>query len=541
MADLGVRQGIVFSLLIGFTALPVYAKTFYIPHFADGAGFSMLLSVNNPGRSAATGTVTAYDLTGTPQVLPFNTGSASQVPLTLAPNSTQVLTTNGSSIPARAGYLVVDADQDAVTAVAIFRGAGFEASVLPTTPGKKFAVFVERSAALDTGISIVKLAETTTVNLTVYDTAGAVTASRPYAFSGRKDAKFFGELFAGLPANFQGLLLMEASAEIAPIGLRFGGGVLSTVPVAGLDQPGPAILVLSPASGAQGQTIGNFTVFGANFQASSTLSFSGSGITVNSYSSRTATRIVASITIAGNAATGPRDATVTNPDSGQSTSAGGFSVTALQLPAIVVSPASLDFPGVGLSQSMELPLSVQNTGPGLLTVTGITVSTRTFTITSPATPFNVPSGNIQIVVVRFTPTGPGVEGGTLTVASNDPSQPAVQVLLSGTGQSTGSSPAISSVTVARDASQNGLIHVVSLSDLDADIVRIHFDWYSLGSIVASDFSFSTTNFNLSGRTSGTLTLGIRFPSSVPVASLTRVDVQAIDSKGNRSSVFIRTF
>lgn len=44
-------------------------------------------------------------------------------------------------------------------------------------------------------------------------------------------------------------------------------------------------------------------------------------------------------------------------------------------------------------------------------------------------------------------------------------------------------------------------------------------------IVASDFFFSPTDVNLSGRTSATLTLGVRFPSSLPITSLTRVDVQ----------------
>lgn len=79
--------------------------------------------------------------------------------------------------------------------------------------------------------------------------------------------------------------------------------------------PGPAISSIAPASGAAGQTIANFTVNGSNFQAASLISFSGTGILVNSYSSRTQNQIVASITIAANTTPGTLTVFVTNPDS----------------------------------------------------------------------------------------------------------------------------------------------------------------------------------------------------------------------------------
>lgn len=90
--------------------------------------------------------------------------------------------------------------------------------------------------------------------------------------------------------------------------------------------PPPSISSVSPSSGYQGQTITNFTVNGSHFQATSTVSFSGTGITVNSYSTRTATQIVASITIALDAPTGARDVFVTNPDGQQAARGAGFTV-----------------------------------------------------------------------------------------------------------------------------------------------------------------------------------------------------------------------
>ncbi len=89
----------------------------------------------------------------------------------------------------------------------------------------------------------------------------------------------------------------------------------STPSLLGTTNP-PSTTSISPASGSQGQTITNFTVAGTNFDLNATLSSSGSGITVNSYTSRTATQIIASITIGSTVPPGTYDVVVTNP-SGQ--------------------------------------------------------------------------------------------------------------------------------------------------------------------------------------------------------------------------------
>ena len=87
-----------------------------------------------------------------------------------------------------------------------------------------------------------------------------------------------------------------------------------TVTVSPGTQSAPSISSVSPISAGQGQTVSSFIVNGSNFQPASTLSFSGTGISVNSYSLRTQSQIAASITVAASAATGPRTVLVTNPD-----------------------------------------------------------------------------------------------------------------------------------------------------------------------------------------------------------------------------------
>jgi hypothetical protein len=98
----------------------------------------------------------------------------------------------------------------------------------------------------------------------------------------------------------------------------------------GGDFSGPDPSSISPSSGTQGDTL-NVTVTGTDFDlnAGGTLSFSGTGITVNSYSVQDATTITANITVASNAPLGAQDVIVTNASDGQTgTLSGAFMVTA---------------------------------------------------------------------------------------------------------------------------------------------------------------------------------------------------------------------
>jgi hypothetical protein len=65
---------------------------------------------------------------------------------------------------------------------------------------------------------------------------------------------------------------------------------------------------------------------GSNFDPGSTLSFSGTGITVTGYISRTTTKLIARLTIDFTAPIGAHDVIITNPDSSKGSLNGGFTV-----------------------------------------------------------------------------------------------------------------------------------------------------------------------------------------------------------------------
>ncbi|MDD1729269.1 MAG: IPT/TIG domain-containing protein [Methanospirillum sp.] len=78
-------------------------------------------------------------------------------------------------------------------------------------------------------------------------------------------------------------------------------------------QRGPAITSCTPASGDQSGNV-TITITGTNFEANmSTVSVSGTGISVGPYSTRTGTLITCLFSISSHAATGQRIVTVTNP------------------------------------------------------------------------------------------------------------------------------------------------------------------------------------------------------------------------------------
>ena len=214
----------------------IYGKTLYFPHYGDGEGLRMIFVVSNYSDAVATGTLSVYDTSGDLAPLSFENGAASVVDLTLPPDSSKVLRTQGTSDPLRTGFVRVDLDQEEVSGVAIFQFAsGVEASVLPSQLGTRFALFVERSSGLDTGIAIYR--ETPNpINLKLYDTDGNLVDERTFDFPGSQAARFVTQLFPDLASVLQGSLLVESDGPFALLGLRFGGTILSTIPVVPLTQ-----------------------------------------------------------------------------------------------------------------------------------------------------------------------------------------------------------------------------------------------------------------------------------------------------------------
>ncbi len=207
------------------------ARELLFPHYGDGGGLSMVFSISNLAGGPAQGWLRFFDSQGNPQTLPLTTGEASVVPLQMAPHSTLLVATEGSSNPPRSGYAVLELDQASVSAVAFFGFAsGGEAAIFPAEQGEEFQLFVEVVGSVNTGVAAVHdSAEPLEARL--YDQAGQLVGETEVPFTGRHSAKLLSDLFPALPRPFRGLLELESEEPFAVTALRFGPGLLTSLPL----------------------------------------------------------------------------------------------------------------------------------------------------------------------------------------------------------------------------------------------------------------------------------------------------------------------
>jgi hypothetical protein len=101
-------------------------------------------------------------------------------------------------------------------------------------------------------------------------------------------------------------------------------------------------------------------------------------------------------------------------------------------PNIGVNPTSVNFGSAETGTTVDRTLTISNTGTSALDVSSLASSDAAFTVIGPGTPFTVAAGGSTPVTLRFTAGAIGAASGTLTIESNDPDEPAIQVQLSGT-------------------------------------------------------------------------------------------------------------
>src|SRR3972149_11222092 len=97
-------------------------------------------------------------------------------------------------------------------------------------------------------------------------------------------------------------------------------------------------------------------------------------------------------------------------------------------------PGSITFPDACDSSTSVTTLNVCNTGNGNLEVNSITSDDPQFTITTPSSgyPVIISPDFCFPFQINFTPTSTGPQSATLTISSNDPANPSVDVAASGT-------------------------------------------------------------------------------------------------------------
>jgi hypothetical protein len=110
------------------------------------------------------------------------------------------------------------------------------------------------------------------------------------------------------------------------------------------------------------------------------------------------------------------------------------SVVLGNVPVLTV-PGSVQLPDTCVGATSTATMNVCNTGKANLEVTSITDNSTQFAVTTPSSgyPVTISPDFCFPFQVTFSPTSAGLKTATITVNSNDPLNPAVQVQASGTG------------------------------------------------------------------------------------------------------------
>jgi len=132
-------------------------------------------------------------------------------------------------------------------------------------------------------------------------------------------------------------------------------------------------------------------------------------------------------------------------------------------PDALVSPTSLAFGDVYLSQNAVLAAGVANAGCATLQVTGLSIDNPAFTA-DVAAPFSVAPGATAAINVTFAPDASGLATGVLTLTTNDAAHPTLTVTLSGTGLDPAGivvTPSQITETVPPGQQRTATIHIVN--------------------------------------------------------------------------------
>ncbi len=221
------------------------AGPLYFPDYVDGAGWSVQLALGNlDSNQSAQVEVEVYDQQGQQVRGLVDLGTRFDLP----PQGSRVLRSAGGT-RVRRGWIEVEADSGSVRGLLVYRHAetGIEVSVAPIEPRDQFALFVEESSEIGTGLALFKPETAPEIELRIRNEAGRDPVGQVLTFGNFQQQaltlpEWFQEVDTTFLKDFRGMLFVRSKdgSSFAPLGLRFGKrqGSLSAVPVIPIEDDG---------------------------------------------------------------------------------------------------------------------------------------------------------------------------------------------------------------------------------------------------------------------------------------------------------------
>jgi len=287
---------IITTLPVTNVLSPGVSGAVYLPHFADGGGWTTQIILVNPTDSTITGSAQFFgqggvNAAGVPVAITANGETATTFPFSIPRQSSFKLVTAGLAASTSAGSVRITPTGGAAAPSSLvvfsYKPAGItltEAGA-PGIQGNAFRMYVEETAtggvgSIQTGFAIANLdpgATTATLELSNLDgTPAAQTASVPIPGNGQV-AMFLDQVFANLSLPFQGVLRISGGAPsgFSVVGLRTrtnerGDFLITTTPPTNENEsPSPTELLFPHLANGGGYTTQFILFSGAAGQSSS--------------------------------------------------------------------------------------------------------------------------------------------------------------------------------------------------------------------------------------------------------------------------------
>jgi hypothetical protein len=214
--------------------LSLTANTYHVfPQFADGVAadgsyYQSTAMISNPSPATANCVLQLYGLTVN--------GSTRFTIDGIAPGSAAVVGYISSKQALKSGYatLQCSAKVDAQLVYSLYAQSGSklsEATVFSSPPASSVEVFVNNTEGANLGIAVANDSDqTASYTISAYGQPGSLSTS--FSLSPRSNrASYVSQLIPGLPAGFQGTIIVSAQTGAASvIGLRFTGVIFTTIP-----------------------------------------------------------------------------------------------------------------------------------------------------------------------------------------------------------------------------------------------------------------------------------------------------------------------
>jgi hypothetical protein len=216
---------------------------FAVPQIADGGGWKTSMALFNRSNRTIQGTLTFHG--GRGEMVAFPIGAfqpVSVMTLTLGPNETRNIETEGTASTTTVGWALIDADDD-IAGFAVFRQRvvgrpDFEATVPVVLGGSQMISAFDQTGGFTTGLALVSLnSGQVTLTLTFRDEIGNLMLERTVVLDTRHHTSFsFADRYPELAGKKGSLVIVGRSSAIqsgvfAPLGLRFNPtGSFTTVP-----------------------------------------------------------------------------------------------------------------------------------------------------------------------------------------------------------------------------------------------------------------------------------------------------------------------